>query len=68
MLDPVVLDHKPRGFSGRPLLALVFAVVMGFFGADLLRWTHLGRLTTLVIILAVVGAVAYVWQWVEKPK
>jgi hypothetical protein len=36
MFEPV-LDHKRRGFSGRPLIALAFAVTMGFFGSDMLR-------------------------------
>jgi hypothetical protein len=67
MFDPV-LDHKPRGFSGRPLIALVFAVAMGFFGSDMLSWLHLNHLSAFVTILAIVGIVHYVWYWAEKPK
>jgi hypothetical protein len=67
MLNPV-LDRKPRGFSGRPLIALLFAVAMGFFGSDMLSWMHLNHLSEFVIILAIVGIVHYVWYWIEKPK
>jgi hypothetical protein len=68
MLDPV-LDHKPRGFTGRPLIALAFAVVMGFFGSDILRSRmHLNRLSAFVILISIVVIVHYVWYWAEKPK
>jgi hypothetical protein len=63
------LTPEPRGFAGRPLIALVFAVLMGFFGSDILRsWMHLDRLSAFVIIIAIVGIVHYVWYWAEKPK
>jgi hypothetical protein len=68
MLDPV-LDRKQRGFSGRPLIALVFAVSLGFFGSEMLRsWMHLDRLSAFVILVATTLIVHYVWHWAERPK
>lgn len=67
MLNPVL--DKPRGFAGRPLIALVFAVLVGFFGSDVLRsWMHLGRSSALVILVAFILIVYYVWHWAKKPK
>jgi membrane protein DedA with SNARE-associated domain len=63
------LTPEPRGFAGRPLVALVFAVLIGFFGSDILRsWVHLDRLSALAIIIAIAVIVHYVWYWAEKPK
>jgi len=63
------LTPEPRGFAGRPLIALGFAVLMGFFGSDILRsWMHLDRLSALAIIIAIVGIVHHVWYWAEKPR
>jgi hypothetical protein len=63
------LTPEPRGFTGRPLIALFFAVLMGFFVSDILRlWMHLDRLSALAIIIAIVGIVYYAWYWAEKPR
>ena len=57
MLEPV-LDHRPRGFSGRPLIGLVFAVVTGF---------AVGGQDPVVGVCAVIGAAfALVWHLCEN--
>jgi hypothetical protein len=68
MLEPG-LDRKPRGFAGRPLIALLFAVAIGFFGSDILRsWMHLEQISAFVILVAIVLIVHYGWAWVDRPK
>ena len=68
MLDPV-LDHKPRGFSGRPLIALLFSIAMAVFGSEVLRSRmHLDRLSAFVVLIATVVIVHGVWYWADKPK
>ncbi len=63
------LTPEPRGFTGRPLIALCFAVLMGSFGFDILRsWMHLDWLSALAIIIAIVVIVHYVWYWAERPR
>ena len=59
---------KPRGFLGRPLIALLFAVGMGILPYSVASWFHLNGPTIFVIIVAAVGAVGYLWPQVEKPK
>jgi len=59
MLEPV-LDHKPRCFCGRPLIALVFAVGMGSLGAYAKVPSIVGA--------GVFGLVGYLWYRAEKPK
>ena len=59
MLEPV-LDHKPRGFSGRPLLALVSAVGIGSLAAY--TWVPP------IIAGGVLGIVGYVWYQSRKPS
>jgi hypothetical protein len=49
--------QKPRGFSGRPLIALLFALGIGALAYYAGLWFHLGGLTTFVIIVASVGVV-----------
>jgi len=58
-----------RGFSGRPLVALVFAVVVGFFGPDILESRlQLNRPVAFAVLLAFTLIVHYVWSWAERPK
>ena len=60
---------RPRGFSGRPLTALIFAVAMGFFGYDFLESRmHLSRPVAFAMLVAFILGVHYVWYWAEKPK
>jgi hypothetical protein len=63
------LTPEPRGFAGRPLMALMFAVLMGFLASDvLISRMRLGRLSALAIVTAIVVIVHYVWYWAENPK
>jgi hypothetical protein len=58
---------KPRGFSGRPLIALLFAVVAGnlaYYGGS--RF-HLAIPAMFAIVLASVVIVGYLWHRAEKP-
>lgn len=59
---------KPRGFLGRPLIALLFAVGIGISTYYVGSWLHLNDLTMFVIIFATVGVVGYLWHRAEKPK
>jgi hypothetical protein len=62
-----VLEPKPRGFTGRPLIALVFAIAMGSLGSDLLgSWLHLEGLPALGILAAIILIVHYVWYWADR--
>jgi membrane protein YdbS with pleckstrin-like domain len=58
----------PRGFSGRPLIALLFAVGIGILTYHVGSWFHLNGLTMVVIVITAVGVVAYLWDLAEKPK
>ena len=60
--------QKPRGFSGRPLIALLFAVATGSLAYYVGSRFHLSAATTFVIIISTVGVVGYLWHWAEKPK
>lgn len=64
MLDPV-LDLKPRGFSGRPLTALLSAVGLAVAGAYVGSRFHLSDQTVFVIIASVMGAVGYLWHMAD---
>lgn len=59
---------KPRGFSGRPLIALLFAVGMGILANSVGSWFHLSAPKIFLIIVAAVGVVGYLWHRAEKPK
>jgi hypothetical protein len=60
---------RPRGFSGRPLIALIFAVAMGFFGYDVLESRmHLNQPVAFAVLVAFILVVHYAWYWAEKPK
>ena len=59
---------KPRGFSGRPLTALLFAVGMGILAYSAGSRFNLNGPTIFVIIVAAVGVVEYLWHRAEKPK
>ena len=61
MFNPV-LHPKPRGFSGRPLIALLSAVGLAIAGTYIAAWLHLSDPTVFVIIVGIVGAVGYLWH------
>ena len=57
MFEPV-LDHRPRGFSGHPVIVLVFVVVTGL---------AVGGQDPIVGVCAVIGAAfAVVWHLCEN--
>ena len=59
---------KPRGFLGRPLIALLFAVGMGILAYSVGSWFSLNGAAISVLIVVAVGAVGYLWHRAEKPK
>ena len=62
------LDARPRGFSGRPLFALIFAVMMGILVNYACSRLRLNDLTGSVIIAAIVAIVGYVWYRIENSR
>jgi hypothetical protein len=52
MFEPVV-DQQPRGFSGRPLIGLVFAMGTGVL---------LSEATALGFIVAAIGILWHLWH------
>jgi hypothetical protein len=48
-----VIEPQSRGFSGRPLIALLFAIGLGTAGYYCGHQLHLSTLATLLITLAV---------------
>jgi len=62
------LRPEPRGFSGRPLIALVFAVGAGILGSYAGSWLHVNDVAASALVMIAVGAVAYLWYRAEKPK
>jgi hypothetical protein len=65
VLDPV-LDHKPRGFVGRPLIGLLFSVGLGILGPYVGSRLHLGDSTVLVMVGGIVVAVFYLWHKADE--
>ena len=66
MLDPI--DRQPRGFVGRPLIGLLFAVAVGGFVSYVGLRLHLSPITVFMIIVGIVGVVAYVWHRIDEKK
>jgi hypothetical protein len=66
VFDPIGV--QPRGLGGRPLIALVFAVLLGFGVGELCFWLHVSQVASYAIVAATLGAVAGVWHWIERPR
>jgi membrane protein YdbS with pleckstrin-like domain len=66
--DFVPASHQPRGFQGRPIVALLFAVTIGILAYYVSAWTHASGLTTTLATIVIVGTAGYVWHRLEKPK
>ena len=62
------IDPPKRGLSGRPLLALVFAVGMGILSAYIASRFNLNNTVVLIVFLGITGAVGYLWYRLEKPR
>ena len=57
-----LIDPKPRGFSGRPLIALLFAAGLGAAAYPLGLRFHLDDSTVFVILSTVTFVVGYAWE------
>jgi Flp pilus assembly protein TadB len=66
MFNPIGVQR--RGFSGRPLVALLFAVGMGIAEYYVDCWLHLRELMSFALIAATFGIVAYLWYRAERPR
>jgi hypothetical protein len=62
------IDPPKRGFSGRPLLALVFAVGMGILSGYIASRLHLKSTVISIVFLGITGAVSHLWYRLEKPR
>jgi hypothetical protein len=66
MLDPI--DRQPRGFLGRPLIGLLFAVAVGGLVSYTGSRLHLSPIVVFLIIVGIVGMVAYLWHRADEKK
>jgi hypothetical protein len=55
-------EPEPRGFTGSPFLALVFAAIMGSVASQLSSWFHLNDFVMSAISVVAVVVVAYAWE------
>lgn len=62
------IERRPQGFSGRPLMALLFAVGTGILSSYLGSLFHLSDAAVTALCLATTGLVGYGWYWAERPK
>jgi hypothetical protein len=62
------MEPEPRGFAGRPFLALVFAVVVGSTASQVSSWFHLNDFVMSAMSVVAVVAVAYAWERLETPR
>jgi hypothetical protein len=60
-----LIDPKPRGFSGRPLIALLFAAGLGTAAYPLGSRFHLNDFTVFVILSTVTFVVGYAWEHLD---
>lgn len=62
------IEPEPRGFAGRPLLSLVFAVVVGSTASQVSSWFHLNDFVMSVMGVVAVVAIAYAWERLQTPR
>lgn len=62
------IDPPRRGFTGRPLLALVFAVGTGILSSYIASRLNLKGTVVLIVFLGITGAIGYLWYRIEKPN
>ena len=60
------IEPEPRGFAGRPLLGLVFAVIVGGTAAQVS--SCLNDFVAAAMSVVAVVAVAYAWERLETPR
>ena len=58
-------EPEPRGFSGRPLIALLFAVGLGVTAYQVGSRFRLNDWTVFVIVLTAVVVVGYAWEHLD---
>jgi hypothetical protein len=61
------IDPPKRGFSGRPLIALLFAIGMGILAVYIASRWQLDGAAASIILVALVGIAGYLWYRLEKP-
>jgi len=63
-----LIDPEPRGFSGRPLIALLFAVVLGIVLGKVVSRFRLNDFTAFTISVTVTGVVGFAWERLETSR
>jgi len=61
------LEKRPRGFQGRPFLALVVAVGLGFSLSYLTRWLHLNETFASILGPVLLVLIGLAWYHLERP-
>lgn len=56
------IEPEPRGFTGRPFIAIVLAVGLGTAAAQVTVWFHLNDHTMSAITVLAVVAIAHAWE------
>jgi hypothetical protein len=59
------ITPRPRGFSGRPLVAFITVVGAGMLVYYLASWLRVSEVVAFVIIGGTVGIVGWVWYHLE---
>ncbi len=65
MFEPI-LDPKPRGFSGRPFAALIFAVGVAVAEAYAGSYLRISDPVLTLIVLSTFAVVAGAWHWLDR--
>ena len=61
------IDPPKRGFTGRPLLALLFAAGMGILSSYIASRLKFNGTVVSIVFLSITGTASYVWYRLEKP-
>lgn len=66
MFDPIGV--RRRGFAGRPLAGLLFAVTLGIGESYVGSRLHLNDANLFAAVAVTLGIVAGIWHWIEMPE
>ncbi|MGB2664433.1 MAG: hypothetical protein WAK48_10540 [Candidatus Acidiferrum sp.] len=66
MFEP--MEEEPRGFTGRPFAATVFAVALGSVGAEVGSRLQLTDATVYAILIVLLIVVGYIWERLETSR
>ena len=66
MFEPI--EVKPRGFLGRPLIAIVFAAVLGGAASEVASRLQVSDHAVIAIIIVLTIVVGYGWEWLDSPR